>query len=217
MKGKKIAIRSSDNLKEIEYTHIQTGSKSICFMFSGTGYTYDKPLFYYTTMVMLENNIDVVHIHYSYEKELFEQPYEAISQIIMNDVNPIINSVLDNFQYDETIFLGKSLGTIPIVSGIMKMEVFNKSKMILFTPLMQLDGIYQGLLTSKQTGLLVIGDKDPHYNLEQIEKIKKHTTFSIELIHEANHSLDDVNLNTQNSMASLSKVIETLKKVIKVN
>lgn len=44
MKGKKIAIRTSDNLKEIEYTHIQTSSKSICFMFSGTGYTYDKPL-----------------------------------------------------------------------------------------------------------------------------------------------------------------------------
>ncbi|OIK15099.1 hypothetical protein BIV60_10205 [Bacillus sp. MUM 116] len=32
------------NEKEVQYTHIENGSKAVCFMFSGSGYTYDKPL-----------------------------------------------------------------------------------------------------------------------------------------------------------------------------
>lgn len=37
MKGKRIKVDTNDSLKQIEYTHIQTGSKNVCFMFSGTG------------------------------------------------------------------------------------------------------------------------------------------------------------------------------------
>ncbi|SES12903.1 alpha/beta family hydrolase [Psychrobacillus sp. OK032] len=216
MKNNKINILSRDSQKKIEYTHIQTGSKSICFMFSGAGYTYDKPLFYYATMAMLEKNIDVVHIHYSYEKDLFEQSLEDIIEIIMNDVDPVMDHVLNSSRYTETIFLAKSLGTIPVVSDIMKREVFNKSKMILLTPLLKLDRIYTDLLKSKHEGLIVIGDKDPHYNLEQVEQIKKQTPLGIELIHGANHSLDDEKLNTITSISTLTKVIENLKATLHV-
>ncbi|MBI0579999.1 hypothetical protein IEC97_21810 [Neobacillus cucumis] len=52
------------NEKQVHYTYIENGSPVICFMFSGAGYTYDKPLLYYSTMTMLENKYDVVHIHY---------------------------------------------------------------------------------------------------------------------------------------------------------
>ncbi|MFJ8064596.1 alpha/beta family hydrolase [Psychrobacillus sp. NPDC096426] len=214
MKGNKITILSRDSQKEIEYTHIQTGSTSICFMFAGTGYTYDKPLLYYATMAMLEKNIDVVHIHYSYGKELFEQSFEDIIKIIMNDVDPVMDHVLNSSPYNETIFLAKSLGTIPIISDIMKREVFNKSKMILLTPLLKLDRIYKDLLKSKHEGLIVIGDKDPHYNLEQLEQIKKQTSFRIELIHGANHSLDVEEFDALSSISTLMKVIENLKETL---
>lgn len=49
------------NDKEIRYTYMKNGSNIVCFMFSGSGYTYDKPLFYYATMTMLNNKLDVVH------------------------------------------------------------------------------------------------------------------------------------------------------------
>lgn len=217
MKGNKITILSRDSQKEIEYTHIQTGSKSICFMLSGTGYSYDKPLIYYATMAMLENNMDVVHIHYSYEKELFEHSFEDITAIIMNDVDAVMNNVLDSFSYKETIFLAKSLGTIPVIGDIMKREVFNKSKMILLTPLLKLEGIYENLLKSNHEGLIVIGDKDPHYNVEQVEQIKKQTFFKMKVIRGANHSLDDGDFDTHTSISSLMKVIEKLKEVLQVN
>ncbi len=46
--------------KEIRYTHIQNESETICFMFSGAGYSYDRPLFYYATMAMLEEKDDEI-------------------------------------------------------------------------------------------------------------------------------------------------------------
>lgn len=215
MKGKRIKVDTNDSLKQIEYTHIQTGSKNVCFMFSGTGYTYEKPLLYYATMVMLENNIDVVQIHYSFEQELFEQSFEDIKKFIMNDIDPVINNVIDNFHYKETIFLAKSLGTIPVVSEIMKRDAFKKSKMILLTPLLKLERIYEEILKSNHEGLLVIGDKDPHYNSEQVEQMAQHTSFKIEVIHGANHSLDDVEYDTLTSISSLIEIIKSLKEMIK--
>lgn len=171
MKVNKKSLQTKD--KKISYTHIETGSKIICFMFSGAGYTYDKPLFYYATMTMLQNKIDVVHIHYSYNEDLFKQPLENITQTIMNDVNPVILDVLKNGQYTETIFLGKSLGTIPIANEIMKRESYLESKMILLTPLLKFDLIFESIQNSKHQGLLVIGDKDPHYDSNKLEQLRK--------------------------------------------
>lgn len=74
--------------KVIPYTHIEKGSSTVCFMFSGSGYNYDKPLFYYATMFMLENKIDVVHIHYSYDEQVMNKPMEEVTKIMMDDINP---------------------------------------------------------------------------------------------------------------------------------
>ncbi len=133
----------------------------------------------------------------------------------MNDIDPVINNVIDNFHYNETIFLAKSLGTIPVVSEIMKREAFNKSKMILLTPLLKLERIYEEILNSNHEGLIVIGDKDPHYNPEQVKEMAQHTSFNIEVIHGVNHSLDDVEYDTLISISSLTKVIKSLHEMIK--
>ena len=93
-------------------------------MFSGSGYNYDKPLFYYATMLMLEHKIDVVHIHYSYDEQVMNKPMEEVTKVMMDDINPVINEVLKDEQYNETMFLGKSLGTIPIANDLMRRDDF---------------------------------------------------------------------------------------------
>ena len=47
---------------------------------------------------------------------------EEITKIMMDDINPIMNEVIQNEQYNHTMFLGKSLGTIPIANDLMKRE-----------------------------------------------------------------------------------------------
>ncbi|MEK4572628.1 MULTISPECIES: alpha/beta hydrolase [Bacillus] len=214
MKGTKKEIHIDD--KVIRYTHIEKGSNTICFMFSGSGYNYDKPLFYYATMLMLENKIDVVHIHYSYDGQLMEKPMEEVTKVMVDDINPIINEVLRNGQYNDSMFLGKSLGTIPIANDLMKREEYLQSKMILLTPLLTFDSIFDSILHSRHDGLLVIGDKDHQYNAGQIEQLDQ-SNLKIEVVKNANHSVNIGGFETENSIEAIAKVIEKLKEVVRTN
>ncbi|PGW71075.1 alpha/beta hydrolase [Bacillus cereus] len=214
MKGTKKEVHIND--KVIRYTHIEKGSSTVCFMFSGSGYNYDKPLFYYATMLMLEHKIDVVHIHYSYDGQLMNKPMEEVMKVMMDDINPVINEVLKDEQYNETMFLGKSLGTIPIANDLMKREEFAQSKMILLTPLLTFDTIFDFILHSRHEGFLVIGDKDHQYNADQIDQLYK-TNLQIEVVKNANHSVNVGGYETENSIEAIAKIIGKLKEVVRTN
>ncbi|AJA20349.1 TPA: alpha/beta hydrolase [Bacillus thuringiensis] len=214
MKGTKKEVHIND--KVIRYTHIEKGSSTVCFMFSGSGYNYDKPLFYYATMLMLEHKIDVVHIHYSYDGQLMNKPMEEVTKVMMDDINPVINEVLKDEQYNETMFLGKSLGTIPIANDLMKREEFAQSKMILLTPLLTFDTIFDFILHSRHEGFLVIGDKDHQYNADQIDQLYK-TNLQIEVVKNANHSVNVGGYETENSIEAIAKIIGKLKEVVRTN
>ncbi|MGE7603378.1 alpha/beta hydrolase [Peribacillus sp. NPDC097675] len=200
--------------KEIRYTHIETGSNTVCFMFSGSGYNYDKPLFYYATMTMLQNKVDIIHVHYSYGEYFLKKPLEEISKTMMDDIHPVILDVLKNGEYTETIFLGKSLGTIPIVNDLFKRNEFLHSKVILLTPLLKFESIFDSLLNSEHQGLLVIGDKDPHYHSNQIDQLHS-TNLQIEIVPHADHHLDIGEFETTHSLLALSRVMETLQNLVK--
>lgn len=214
VKGTKKEVHIND--KVIYYTHIEEASSTVCFMFSGSGYNYDKPLFYYATMLMLEHKIDVVHIHYSYDGQLMNKPMEEVTKVMMDDINPVINEVLKDEQYNETMFLGKSLGTIPIANDLMKGEEFAQSKMILLTPLLTFDTIFDSILHSRHEGFLVIGDKDHQYNADQIDQLYK-TNLQIEVVKNANHSVNVGGYETENSIEAIAKIIGKLKEVVRTN
>ncbi len=214
MKGTKKEIQTND--KAIRYTHIEMGSKTICFMFSGSGYNYDKPLFYYSKMVMLQNKIDIVQIHYSYDEQTMKKTIEELTKIMMDDINPVMVDVLKNGQYNDTIFLGKSLGTIPIANELMKRDEFLKSKMILLTPLLRSDSIFDSIFNSQHQGLLVIGDKDHHYNSTQIDRLSN-SNLKIAVVQDANHSLDIEGFESTNSILALSRVMEKLQETVRTN
>ncbi|MBY5231167.1 hypothetical protein ABH61_20460 [Bacillus paranthracis] len=212
MKGTKKEVHIND--KVIYYTHIEKSSSTVCFMFSGSGYNYDKPLFYYATMLMLEHKIDVVHIHYSYDGQLMNKPMEEVTKVMMDDINPVINEVLKDEQYNETMFLGKSLGTIPIANNVMKREEFLQSKMIVLTPLLTFESIFDSILHSSHEGLLVIGDKDHQYNADQVKQLYK-TNLTIDVIKNANHSVNVGEYETGNSIEAIANIIEKLQEVVR--
>ena len=214
VKGTKKKIHIND--KVIYYTHIEKGSSTVCFMFSGSGYNYDKPLFYYATMLMLEHKIDVVHIHYSYDEQVMNKPIEEVTKVMMDDINPVINEVLKNEQYSKSMFLGKSLGTIPIANDLMKREEFLQSKMIVLTPLLNFESIFESILHSNHEGLLVIGDKDHHYNANKIDQLYK-TNLTINVVKNANHSVNVGEFETENSIEAIAKIIEKLKEIVREN
>ncbi|MED1372749.1 alpha/beta hydrolase, partial [Bacillus paranthracis] len=109
-----------------------------------------------------------------------------------------------------------SLGTIPIANDLMKREEFTQSKMILLTPLLTFESIFDSILHSSHEGLLVIGDKDHQYNADQIDQLHK-TNLQIEVVKNANHSVNVGEFETENSIEAIANIIEKLKEVIRTN
>lgn len=127
-----------------------------------------------------------------------------------------MNEVLKGDQYNETMFLGKSLGTIPIAKDLMKRKEFLQSKMIVLTPLLTFESIFDSILHSSHEGLLVIGDKDNQYNADQINQLHN-TNLKIDVIKNANHSVNVGEYETENSIEAIAKIIEKLKEIVREN
>lgn len=201
----------SNQTNKITYTHIKTGGPRICFMLSGLGYTYEKPLLYYVTMLMLKYEIDVVHIHYTYPKELMTKSTDEIADVMMKDIDLVLQDVLSHNDYKNIIFAGKSLGTIPLIQRVMKDEVYKDAVMLLLTPLLTRSELFKSLLESTYKGLLVIGTRD-HYYTEEVYQLKTNT-MNIQVIKNADHSLD-VLYNPTESLKALETVLNGIEQLL---
>ena len=200
--------------KQLTYTHIKQGSDRICFMFSGTGYTYDKPLLYYATMVMLEQGVDVVHVHYSYSEVERSLPFNDFASLMVSEVELVVKKVVGEGDYREVVFLGKSLGTIPIISNYLKDERHSITKFILLTPLLKKDVLFDCLIESDNHILIVIGTDDPYYVQSKVTALNEKPYIMIKEIRQANHSLDIVPNNTSSSIQVIGDIMEAIREFI---
>ncbi len=97
----------------------------------------------------------------------------------------------------------------------MKKEEYVDATMILLTPLLQFESIFESVLNSKHKELLVIGDKDPIFNSNQMEQLKD-SNLNIEIIRNANHSLDIGKYETTNSIVALTTAIEKIQAAVAI-
>lgn len=200
MKGKKLKIN------HVSCTMFEAVNSKICFILSGTGYTYDKPILYYATQLMVEKGYDVIQIHYSFEKDLFAQSDEMISQTIYELVNQVVITQLREVSYKEIAFIGKSLGTIPIVNHYMQQDFHMPVKFMSLTPVLSINRLYMNLKQSKYHSLVIIGSSDPHYDPEKITSLANH---QIVVMPDANHSLE-VEKDVMKSLQVLKQSIEAI-------
>jgi len=201
----------SNQTHRITYTHIKTGGSRICFMFSGLGYTYEKPLLYYVTMLMLKHGIDVVHIHYTYPKELMTKSTDEIADVMMQDIDLVLQDVLSHNDYKNIIFAGKSIGTIPLIQRIMKDEAYKDAVLLLLTPLLTRTELFKSLLKCTHKGLIVIGTRD-HYYTQEVYQLKTNK-MNIQVIENADHSLDVLYTPTE-SLKALETVLNGIEQLL---
>ena len=86
--------------------------------------------------------------------------------------------------------------------------------MIVLTPLLNFESIFESILQSNHEGLLVIGDKDHHYNANKIDQLYK-TNLTIDVVKNANHSVNVGEFETGNSIEAIAKIIEKLKEIVR--
>ncbi|KOP71455.1 hypothetical protein AMS59_18730 [Lysinibacillus sp. FJAT-14745] len=194
-----------EQYNDVPYNYFDIASDKVCFMFSGTGYTYEKPLLYYSTELMLELGYDVVQVCYTFNSQQFEQEPEAISTMVYKVANPIVEYILNTKSYTEAVYIGKSLGTLPITDFYMQQASPVPSRYVLLTPLLSLDHVMKNLL-GKQA-FLAIGTADPHYSKESFERLTSH---ELVIVENADHSLE-IATNTVESIIICQSLLTNLK------
>ena len=190
---------------DVPYNYFDNKNDKVCFMFSGTGYTYEKPLLYYSTELMLELGYDVVQVCYTFDSQQFEQEPEAISAMVYNAANPIVEYILSTKSYAEAVYIGKSLGTLPITDFYMQQMSSVPSRYMLLTPLLSLDHVMENLL-GKQA-FLAIGTADPHYSKDRLGSL---SSLELTIVENADHSLEIKN-HTVESVIICQSLLTALK------
>ncbi|MFL1994643.1 hypothetical protein [Lysinibacillus sp.] len=200
-----------DMYNGISYNFFDNNSDKICFMFSGTGYSYDKPILYYSQLLVLELGYDVIQINYTFAQQQFEQEPQAISNMVYSVVNPIVEDFLQTKPYSHVIYIGKSLGTMPIIDFYMQRPSLIPANYVLFTPLLSLEHTLTNLLDKH--AFLAIGTADPHYSQEKIAQLTSH---KLSVFENLDHSLE-IPSNIALTIQCCQSLMKQLKAFLQIN
>jgi predicted alpha/beta-hydrolase family hydrolase len=176
----------------VPYRWISKGNKAVCIMLPGIGYSTREPLFYYATVMCVNQNIDIIHINYNYAKNDYFKSLAASDKEhwIYEDVKAVVSQVFKERDYDQCFILGKSLGTIPMAVEWSQKQFSNKTIGIWLTPLLKDDAVYNALSNTDFPSLCVIGDQDHHFMEEKVASLEKNSLVSTLVIPNADHSLE---------------------------
>ncbi|MDC0763327.1 alpha/beta hydrolase [Brevibacillus sp. AG] len=206
--------------REMAYTHIQasqTPSRSVCFFFPGASYSFDRPYLYYSTMLFLSKQFDLVYVHAEYGRDnadFWNSSFAKRSAWISEEMQTVVSHVLDVYEYERVFFLGKSLGTVPITCGLLKESRFARSSAILLTPLLTEEVFHTELLTLTQQVFLVSGTADHYYNQGVVDQLAtSKPNMQLHLPPNAKHSLD-VDLYVDDSLQVLQSVMGELARFL---
>lgn len=174
--------------------------KKIAVIFPGIGYHTDKPLLYYSKKLAAQAGYEIVEVPYggfpkgvkgSAEK-MEEAFYSALSQ-----AEDILKEV-DFSQYDDILFISKSVGTA--VASAYGAKHHLNTRNIYYTPV---EASFQFM---DQLGIAFTGTKDAWAELEKVEDGCQKGGFPLYITEDANHSLE-----TGDVIADLKNLREIMK------
>lgn len=201
----------------IPYTWIRSKSpnRSICIMLPGLGYTTQRPLFHYATSMCIEGNIDVLHINYHFNKNENFLALSRAEQVawMYEDVKAVVDDVLKDTDYEQHIWLCKSIGTISMAKEWTQKNFIHHSVGIWLTPLLKDDNVYNALLNTEIPSLCVIGDRDHHFLEERLSSLEKNELVRVVVIPNADHSLE-IKGDVTATIDAMKEIINTIQDFI---
>ena len=160
-------------------------SKSVIY-FPGIGYHCDKPLLYYSKSIAEKSGYEnSANISYTYNagnicgndqkmraayEALFIQAEAALADIVWTD-------------YDDVLFISKSIGTI-IAASYAEKHGLKNAKHILYTPLAQT------FLSAPGNAIAFIGTADPWSSIDEIRQLAETNHIPLFVYENCNHSLE---------------------------
>lgn len=168
----------------------------IAVYFPGIGYHCDKPLLYYSRKIACEMGYENYrNVNYTYKAgnirgniEKMKETYEILFSQAETELADIVWS-----EYDDILFVSKSIGTI-ISTSFAEKYGLKHARHILYTPLAQT------YLSAPNHAIAFIGTADPWSDTDEIIRLSNAKHIPLTVYDECNHSLecDDTLKNIEN-------------------
>jgi len=173
----------------------------LAIVFPGIGYHCDKPLLYYGRKVADECGYDkIITLNYTYDggdirgdKEKMMACFKALYSQAVDSLNGI-----DFTEYEEVLFISKSVGTI--ISSAYACKYGIKCKQILYTPLEVTFEYNQG------ASIAFIGDADPWSDVDRVIRLAGERGVPVSMYKGVNHSLEG--FDTEHNIVILCDVMK---------
>ena len=157
--------------------------KKLAILFPGIGYHKDKPLLYYAGKLARTSGYEVMSVAYHDIEKKLEDP-----EVMKKGVKKAYAQVEEQLSgvnladYDDILFIGKSIGTIVLAKYASDHDI--KAKQIWYTPL------EAAFKYAKENILAFIGDADPCSDYEKVKKLAGKKKVTLYTYHGCNHSLE---------------------------
>lgn len=172
----------------------------LAVFFPGIGYHCDKPLLYYSGKIAAQYRYETIKVSYEgLSRELDRAFTEAFDQTRKR------LSDIDFRQYEEILFVSKSIGTAVAAAYAEKYGIVCRN--VYYTPLEQTFAFHP------QSGIVFHGTKDPWAGTEMIAAKCGGAGLPLYRIDGANHSLE-VQDDVQRNLSILAEVMEHTEEYI---
>lgn len=165
-------------------------AKQLAIVFPGMRYTCDKPLLYYTTLLLIKSNCDVLQIWSDYASPEYEKlAGSELGMALFSEAVDVINHAVSLDNSKQIILVGKSIGTLTMALLLGQSQPPNLSSTIWFTPLLNIPWVVDAIRNIQIPAFIAGSPADRTYDLDIIKSLEKSQVTSV-VIPNANHSLE---------------------------
>ena len=162
--------------------------KRLAVFFPGIGYTVDKPLMHYSRRLAEKHGFEICLLPYSgFPKKVKGDRVKMLEsyKLALKQVKEMLSD-LDFEDYDDILFVGKSIGTIVAAEIASKSAVRERIRFIFYTPLEETFSF------PVQDAIVFTGSADRWVDEGRIPALCKESGLPCYVIPNANHSLETV-------------------------
>ncbi len=170
----------------------EPASQGLAILFPGQGYSCSMPLLYYPTRYFVAVGVTVLWVEYNYTQkpDFASLTGEERLRWISHDATAAVQAALAFAPFQRITLLGKSLGSFALAHLASHEPAVKNAGYIWLTPLVRNHFVQQAVSEARPHSLFILGDEDPHYDPESLEKLVKATGGQVLLVPRANHSLE---------------------------
>lgn len=182
----KTVLSSQGKGKRAQYTYRyhESPAGTLSVVFPGQAYFKDAPLMWYSAMAAFEAGSDVLSLEYGFQADRSEATGSAVEES-MEEISAALQDFLKEHKYRDVIFISKSIGTY-IVSRLCSDSFTTVRNHIFQTPLEPTVEFMQ----STENILVLVGDSDPAFGADDMDKIRDRDNIRLVIYPGANHLLE---------------------------